>query len=140
MKRTSDSAREMTDRELAMVSRQISLLFKKDKRLLLAQKRYSDFMKKVKEDTQELYEQSKSDEEAKKAYVAEVKKRTLENREYRRLIDDVTKEIARVNQLAVDLMNSKSAKIYTENYNQVAEDCRKVGIKVGREEKERKTK
>lgn len=93
-------------------------------------------MKKVKLDTQELYDSYISatdrDEKAelKKAYSDAVQKLTLGSKQYRSLLDRFTKAMAGANDKALAIANDTMLDIYTMNYNQVADECKKVGIRV----------
>jgi hypothetical protein len=57
---------------------------------------------------------------------------TVKSKAYQKIIKKLTAELARVNQLGLDLVNERMAKIYAISYNQVAEECRRVGIKIGK--------
>lgn len=132
-----DSARRKTDKLLKNLERRISEVYKTDPSLLGIQKEYERYMTYVDHSTRELYETYKntsvnSDEydKAKKAYEDEVKRLTLKDSQYRNIVSKFTEIMAEVNQKALDLVNAEMSKIYTLNYNQVAVDCKKVGIKV----------
>lgn len=138
-----DKARKLTDKKLNSMESEISRVYRKNPAISQIEKKYKAFMDSVQAQTQDLYEAfvKETDPEKrsalKKEYVAEVKHLTLESAEYKRLLKDVTKTLASVNQQALDVSNKAMREIYAINYNQVAEECRRVGIKVdGRKEEE----
>ena len=97
-------------------------------------------MERLQKATEGLFKAYKDEEDinakkdAKNAYIAEILAQTIESKEYQRIISKLTASITKVNQKALDKINEITAEIYVINYNQVAEDCRKVGIKVGKAE------
>lgn len=132
----TDKARQQTDKKLTKLERDIATLYRTNDELLKMQREYDAYMEYVQEETQDAYDaydnESDSDkkEELRQIYVDEVSKLTINNRDYKKLVKKITKAFATVNQLALDMTNSVMAEIYAINYNQVAVDCRKVGIEV----------
>lgn len=136
-----DKARKLTDQKLNSMEREISRVYRKNPAISQIEKKYKEFMDSVQAQTADLYEaflkESDQDKRSalKKEYTAEVKRLTLESPEYKRLLKDVTRTLAAVNQQALDVSNKAMREIYAINYNQVADECRRVGIKVdGRKE------
>ena len=93
-------------------------------------------MKIVKESTESLYKSYVEEEdrdvkkEKKDAYMNEVRRLTLGSDKYNRLIKKMAEVLAKVNQKALDVSNKSMREIYAINYNQVADECKRVGIKV----------
>lgn len=131
-----DSARKKTDKFLKDLERRISEIYRTDPSLLGIQREYAQYMESVNIATRELYDHYNSlpigeeKDKAKKVYEDEVKRLTLKDSQYRNIVSKFTEIMAEVNQKALDLVNAEMSKIYTLNYNQVAVDCKKVGIKV----------
>lgn len=65
-----------------------------------------------------------------KAYREALEGYTTGSLEYERLIAGFSYALAEVNQQALDIVNGRMAEIYMLNYNQVAEQCKEVGIEV----------
>ena len=131
-----DKARKLTDKKLNNMEREISRVYRKNPAISQIDKKYKAFMDSVQAQTKDLYEafDKETDPEKrsalKKEYMDEVKRLTLESPEYRRLLKDVTETLADANRQALDVSNKAMREVYAVNYNQVAEECRKVGIKV----------
>ena len=136
-----DRARQKTDKRLNKMEGKIGRVYKNNSALLAVQKEFMQYMDKVKRETQPQYDayvNAKEDEKKlKKEYITAVKNRTVFSKEYKKLVNKVTSVLADVNQQALDIVNDEMIAIYTENYNQVAEDCRKVGIKVNGKKEQR---
>lgn len=132
----TDKARQQTDKKLNKLERDIATLYRTNDELLKMQREYDAYMEYVQKETQDAYDaydnESDSDkkEELRQIYVDEVSTLTINNKDYKKLVKKITKAFATVNQLALDMTNSVMAEIYAINYNQVAVDCRKVGIEV----------
>ena len=60
----------------------------------------------------------------------EVRYLTTGSKQYRKLVKRFTEVMADVNQKALDIVNDTMTDIYCMNYNEVATECKKVGIKV----------
>jgi N-acetylglucosamine kinase-like BadF-type ATPase len=91
-------------------------------------------MAKVQKQTEKEYKAYKEDPEQKQAYIDKVKALTLGSKEYARLTQKIARVLAEVNQQALEISNNAMLEVYAMNYNQVADDCRKAGIKVDGEE------
>ena len=130
-----DKARRKTDKRLKKMEREMSGVYKKDPALLAVEKEYAAYMNIVQEKTKAEYDayihaEDGEKKEKKKEYQDAVKALTLNSTEYKRIVKKVCAVMAKVNQKALDIANDQMIGIYTDNYNQVATECRKVGIKV----------
>lgn len=135
-----DKARIQTEKLLSKSEKDIEKVYTSNKELKKAIKEYTKYMERLQKATEGLFKAYKDEEDinakkdAKNAYIAEILAQTIESKEYQRIISRLTASITNVNQKALDKINEITAEIYAINYNQVAEDCRKVGIKVGKAE------
>lgn len=136
-----DKVRKKTDKQLKSMERKIDKVYSDNLALRRMIKKYDAYMKGVQKQTEALYKAYVNEtdielkQEYKKAYMDEIKALTLQSKEYKKLIDEFTTVMAQVNQEAVDIVNDQISEIYAENYNQVADECERVGIKVnGKEE------
>lgn len=131
-----DAARRKTDKRLNEIERNIGRLYKTHPALKRIQKDYDKYMSMVQTRTDSLYrafiDETDKDikSEAKMTYIDAVERLTIKSKEYQRLVKKIVKTLAQVNQDALDITNDSMAEIYTINYNQVAEECKRVGIKV----------
>lgn len=131
-----DKARIQTNKKLNKMEREIGRIYKDDPALKHIQKEYADYMKMVQKETKSSYEAyiNETDrdvkEDLKKTYMEKVRALTINSPKYRKLIERITSVLAKVNQRALDVSNKAMREIYTINYNQVAEECVRVGIKV----------
>lgn len=117
------------------LERQIRKEYRKNAALISAEKSYKRYMQKVKEETQKEYDEyinadSEHKKEMKQRYIDAVKKLTVYSKEYKKVVDKVTSALAKANQKALDIVNDQMIEIYVDNYNQVAVDCKRVGITV----------
>lgn len=134
--RTADRARQKTDKMLAGIERQMGRVYDTDPALLNIQKKYEKYMASVYKRTESAYkdfidaDDEESKKEAKKAYMGQIRLYTIESKQYNEIIKQFVRIMADVNQKALDVVNDSMSEIYAINYNQVAEDCRKVGLKV----------
>lgn len=132
----TDKAREKTDRLLRGLERRVKAVYSSDPSLLRIQKRYELYMDSVADACRVEYEayQAETDvderRKLKKIYGDKVKSLTLNSKTYRALVAEFTRIMANVNQQALDLVNAEMPEIYVLNYNQVAEVCKAIGIKV----------
>lgn len=129
-----DRARTQTDKKLDMIEREIGRVYKEYPALLAIEKEYAKYMAKVQKQTEKEYKAYKEDPEQKQAYIDKVKALTLGSKEYARLTQKIARVLAEVNQQALEISNNAMLEVYAMNYNQVADDCRKAGIKVDGEE------
>lgn len=131
-----DKARFQTDRRLKKMEKEIGRVYNDSPAILRIQRILIKYMNMVKERTQEAYDDYMSEEDKdikakkKKAYMDEIRKLTLDSPDYRKIVKEFTSVLSKVNQEALDISNDAMVDVYVANYNQVAEDCRKVGIKV----------
>lgn len=134
--RTEDKARQKTDKMLAGIERQMGRVYDTDPALLNIQKKYDKYMASVYKRTEGAYkafidaDDEESKKEAKEVYMGQIRRYTIESKEYNSIIKEFVRIMADVNQKALDMVNDSMSEIYAINYNQVAEDCRKVGLKV----------
>lgn len=129
-----DKARQKTDKKLTQMEKDMGKVYN-DLALVEIQKELTDYMDTVYKQTEPLFKAFKeSDEENikenKRAYTEAVKTLTIGNKTYNNIAQRYVKELARVNQKALDIANATMRGIYVDNYNQVAVECKRVGIKV----------
>lgn len=135
-----DRARTQTDKKLNQMEREIGRIYEHDPALIRIEREYAKYMTMVKKRTEASYKAYVRETdwdikmELKKAYSDEVRALTLDSAEYKKLIKKITIILAEVNQKALDVSNKAMREIYAMNYNQVAVDCKKAGIKVNGKE------
>lgn len=131
-----DKARKKTDKMLRDLERRVKAIYESDPSLRRIQAKYNKYMESVANQTKEAYWDFQNETDTntkqtlKKKYIEDVKKLTIQNRVYKDMISEFTRIMASVNQSALDLVNAEMEEIYALNYNQLAVDCRKIGIKV----------
>lgn len=131
-----DKVRQITDKRLAKIKKNIAGIYKNDPQLKKAKKKYSAYMDIVRERTKSEYEafinetDRKTKAELKEAYISILKELTANSKEYKAVVKNYIKVLSSVNQKALNVVNNKTAIIYAENYNQMADECRKLGIPV----------
>jgi hypothetical protein len=131
-----DRARIQTNKELNKIDRKIGRIYQSDPALKNIQKEYDKYMKMVQEKTQSSYDAYINEidreirEDLKKVYMNEVRSLTIESKQYRKLIQKFAKVMSDVNEEALKVVNDSITDVYTLNYNQVAVDCKEVGIEV----------
>lgn len=131
-----DRARQLTDKKLKNVESKIGRIYINDPALKRIKKKYMHYMKKVQKQTESSYNayinETDKDikEDLKRAYVDEIEGLTIRSVEYNRIIKEFTQVMAKVNQRALDVVNKSMAEVYCINYNQIATECKRVGIKV----------
>lgn len=131
-----DRARKKTDRMLNLAERRINDVYANDPSLLRISKKFNDYMKKVSMQTKKEYNAYKREkdadkkEELKKVYTDKVRQLTLGNEKYRMIIKELTRVMSSVNQKAIDVVNDDMDDVYMVNYNQMAVDCKEIGVKV----------
>lgn len=132
----TDKARQKTDKRLKKMERDISRMYKMHPALIAIRKEFAKYMKMVQKRTESSYKayinETDKDikEDLKRVYMDELKGLTIQSKKYRRLVKKIVKTMAKVNQDALNIVNAEMVSVYTDNYNQVAVDCEKVGIKV----------
>lgn len=131
-----DRARQATDKKLQAMEDEIGRIYANSPALKRIRKEYAEYMKMVQKRTESSYKAYMDEtdpdtkKDLKKAYTDEVRSLTLESKEYNKLIKKFTEVMAQVNQEALNVVNGEMVDIYVENYNQVAIECRRVGIEV----------
>lgn len=127
-----DRARTKTDQKLNKMESQIGRIYESSPALKRIEKEYAEYMKMVEKKTESAYKAYKESDDAdlKKAYTDAVRALTIESKEYKKLVKKFTEIMAQVNQEALDLVNSSMSEIYALNYNEVAVECKRVGIRV----------
>ena len=63
-----------------------------------------------------------------------MRKHTFGSKEYTAIMDEYADAIAGANAKALDIANDAMIEVYTISYNQVADECKRVGIKVNGKE------
>ena len=128
-----DKARIQTDKELAKMERKIVSIYSDANADIT--KKWDAYMKEVKPQVdalQKAYEEAKKSgdkdliKKTGKKYGIELRKYTLENKKYQRMVDRTTTEIAHANERALAYINGEMPKIYAINYNQMALDTDKI--------------
>ena len=136
-----DKARQKTNKILRDLEQRVNEIYITDPLLSSIEKSYHEYMDMVNAYTKDAYDayMNEKDEtvkaKLKKIYIDQVEELTLYSKEYKRLINEIAIIISDVNQKALDLINAEMPEIYMINYNQVAVDCKKVGITVNGETK-----
>ena len=134
-----DREHNWTDKKIADIERRIKRVFSDDPALLRLEHEYAAYMADVDRKTEKARERFLNAEtaaekrELKAKYRTNVLDLTINNRRYNEIVDRITTEIARLNQKALDIINSELSAVYAENYNAVAKECRRAGIKVNAE-------
>ena len=135
-KMAQDRARTQADKILGQTEKAMGRIYDTDPALVGIQKKLAKYLAKVKKDTQALYDAYKDDggKEAKQAYADAVREKTLGSKEYNGIIHDFVEALASANKKALDVANDSMIEVYTISYNNVADECRRVGIKVNGKE------
>ena len=131
-----DRGRTQADKILGRTEKAMGRIYNEDPALVKIQKRLAKYLDGVKKDTQALYDAYKADggREAKKAYEDALREKTIDSKEYNAIIKEFTRILGQVNQKALDVVNSTMPEVYAVSYNNVADECRRVGIKVNGKE------
>lgn len=131
-----DKVRQETDKKLNAMEAKIGRIYENSPALKSIEKEFMAYMKMVQKRTESSYkayiEENDKDikEKLKRAYVDEIEGLTIKSAEYNKLVKKFTQVMAKVNQQALDVANNSMSEIYSMNYNQVAVECKRVGIKV----------
>lgn len=121
---------------LKKMEKEINKIYDDSPKLTKVLKKYLDYMSMVEKRTKKFYDEFKSEqdtklqEELKKAYTDEIKRLTVDSKQHSNIVKEFVGVLAEVNQEALDIVNDSMSSVYAVNYNQVAEDCRNVGIDV----------
>lgn len=131
-----DRGRTQADKILGQTEKTMGRIYNEDPALVKIQKRLAKYLDGVRKDTQKLYDAYKADggQEAKQAYEDALRKKTLGSKEYNAIIKDFTKILADVNQKALDVVNGSMVDVYAVSHNNVADECKRVGIRVNGKE------
>lgn len=127
-----DRGRTQADKILGQTEKTMGRIYNEDPALIRIQKRLAKYLDGVRKDTQALYDAYKADggREAKQAYKDAVREKTLDSKEYNAIIKEFTRVLAQVNQKALDVVNGSMVDVYTVSYNNVADECERVGMRV----------
>lgn len=134
-----DKAREETDKKLQAIEQKIGRVYENSSALKRMAEKYINYMDKVQKKTERSYLafQKAKDiddrERLKKLYTDELEALTDGSAEYHKIVNDFIRIMSEVNQQAIDKANDKMAEIYALNYNQLAVDCKRIGITVNDE-------
>lgn len=137
--RPRDRARAKSDLILESTEKKMGRIYDTDPALVKIEKKLLKYLNKVGKDTAELYKAYKNAEpddkaDAKKAYMEAMRKLTFSSKEYTAIMDEYADAIAGANAKALDIANDAMIEVYTISYNQVADECKRVGIKVNGKE------
>lgn len=118
--KTLDKARKTTDKKLSAMEKDIHKQYKFAGAEI--EKQWNKYMTDGAKDFEKLHKAYMTAEPAekavaKKAYETALREYTLENRKYKNLVAQTTKEIANVNSKALKGVNAQQASIYATNYN-----------------------
>lgn len=132
----ADKAREWTDKELEKLERKIAKIYKQsekemkekwdaymrrgEKRLAKYESAYSDALKSG--DDNLISEAKKQLQDANKSF-------TLKNKYYKEMVDSVTLDMAKTNQMALSYIHEQLPEIYAVNYAQANEIVKNLGEK-----------
>lgn len=132
----TDRARNKTDKELEKMERRLTEIYQKAAHDIA--KKWDSYMEKAQKRI-ETYEKDLIDAQkvGDDKIIAQMEKRlsdakmnvTLRDTHYKKMLDAVTDQLAKVNQTALDYINEEVPKIYAWNYNQAGEIAQQVGIK-----------
>lgn len=131
-----DRARRETDRKLKDLERRITSLYASDPSLLRIMEKYQRYMARVRDLTMDDYRAftkapyGKDRDRLKKVYTGRLEDLTIKNKRYNDIISEITEILSEINQKSIDLANDEMADIYITNYNQLAVECKRLGIQV----------
>ena len=131
-----DRARRKTDLMLYDMERRVTEMYYGDPALLRLRGEYNAFMAKVCEQVDDIYKQYAEEtdrakkRQLKREYETAVKRLTVQSKAYKKLMDEITTQISRVNQSVLDTINAELPLAYEYGYNDVADLCERVGINV----------
>lgn len=125
----ADIAHSMTDKELEKMERHLSAIYARAEKDVAAE--FKPVLKAVKKKADELYkaiqeaEDEKTEKAAKRAYAAFYRSEVLRRADFKKASQNAQKRLYRANQEAARYINSKTAYIYTINYNQMGEELQR---------------
>lgn len=130
-----DDARRWTDERLREMEQRITDIYTEaEMELRMKWYAYMQRAEKRVENLQKAYDEAKKSgdrEEIKKTGKALGQAQraiTLQNKWYQDMVDEITTQLAHVNQTAVAYMNEQVPSIYATNYNAIAPDAERFGI------------
>lgn len=133
-----DGARKATDKHLAKMERELTDIYQKSAKGIYSKwDKYMNNATKRIEKLQNEYEEAKRSGdkdrilETGKALGIAKRNITLQNDNYKAMLDETTKRLAEVNQTATAYLNQSIPNIYALNYNAISGDAAKVGVKFG---------
>lgn len=135
MQKSRDSGRIQADKILGQTERAMGRVYDTDPALIRIQKKLAKYLDGVRKDTQVLYDAYKdaNDDDkpkAKQEYADAVREKTIGSSKYNSIIKEFTEVLAQVNKKALDIVNGSMVDVYTVSYNNVADECERVGMKV----------
>lgn len=119
----ADFAHAETDKKIAIIEYRLNRVYSKTKKELT--KKFNDYVATSKKATDKAYSAwqnsiGTSDESVlKEKYETLVKKATLQSKHWQNMLDEVTAQLANVNQTALAYVNDELNGVYTLNYNAV---------------------
>ncbi len=135
-RKLTDKARIRTDKRLSKMESEIGRIYATYPALIAIEKEYKAYMKFVQRETLADYKKYLSEDqddkkaELKSIYTSKVDRLTRKSKKYNAIVRKFVAVLSEVNQKAIDVVNAQMTEVYVDNYNQVAEDCKQVGIKV----------
>jgi hypothetical protein len=131
-----DRAHRATDEILEKIEADMGRIYREDPALKRIKEQYEEYMQFVQKETIDLYEAYIAEQDREKRaekreeYARKVRELTIESAKYSKLIKRFVAVMADVNQKALNVVNKATSSVYVLNYNNVADDCRRAGIRV----------
>lgn len=131
----NDNARRKTEKQLKKMEREIREIYKKA--AIEITKEWNEYMSsaaKEIEDLQNEYEKAKAsgDKDVTRRYGIKLSKAkrkvTLQDKRYKAMIKEVTRQLANINQTATAYINGEVPNIYALNYNEISTDAFNLGV------------
>lgn len=122
----ADDARQYTDAELYEIEKELERIYKRSQKELMEE--WDKYMKDISVTLGALwlaYQNAPDDAtrtQALKDYQDAVQNKTLRNQWYRKMVENTTRRLAHVNQIAADYVNGRIPDIYYVNYQQAAQE------------------
>lgn len=129
-------AKKATDKKLADMEKELKKIYSEASGDLT--KKWNDFMKKSAGDLADLktaYDTAKKGgdpaeiKKALKQYQNAIKQQTLQNQYYKDMVDQITKNLANVNQKALSYVNGTMPQVYGLNYNANSDIADVMGVR-----------
>lgn len=130
----ADKARKLTDKRLSKMEKHISNIYNDAKNDLNA--KWNDYLNKVDKsltETEKLLKTAyknaddKAIKELQEEYKRILRNKTIENAQYKAMVDQISEKLTHVNEIATAYVNGNMPYIYSINYNQISNDIH--GIK-----------